>query len=249
MNRFAGRIAIITGGGGGIGAATARRFSEEGAAVIVADVDEDAVSAVAAAVRKNNPRSLHIVADVSDEDAVRNLMSLAVEKFGRLDILVNSAGISGPLAGIDEFGAADWDRVIGVNLTGVFYGIKHAARIMKRQRSGIIVNVSSVLGIVGGGSLAYSVSKHGVIGLTKTAAIQLAPSGIRVVAVAPAFVRTSFIEGIEKVVLPRHPIGRLGTPEEVAGMVAYLASDEAAFLTGATYLVDGGYTAGEGVPF
>src|SRR5690606_21760727 len=146
---------------------------------------------------------------------------------------------------IDEKETADWNRIIAINLTGAFFGVKHAARVMKRAgRGGVIVNVASVLGVVGtAGAPAYTAAKHGLLGLTKAAALNLAPAKIRVVGVSPAYIRTPLIAGLEEAVLPLHPIGRLGEPHEVASMVAYLVSEEAGFLTGATYLVDGGYTA------
>lgn len=158
--------------------------------------------------------------------------------------IVTGAG-SGIGAAIEEKSAADWNRVIGVNLTGAFFGLKHAARAMKKAgRGGVIVNMASILGHVGfSGSPAYTAAKHGLLGLAKAAALELAPAGIRVVAVSPAFIRTPLIRGLEETVLPLHPLGRLGEPGEVASMVAYLISDDAAFLTGASYLVDGGYTA------
>lgn len=245
MSRLVDKVAIITGGGSGIGAATARRFAAEGAAVIVADMDPEAGREIAEEIQKKSGRSIHTVVDVTGEDSVRQLMDLTVRQFGRLDVLVNNAGIRGPLKGVDELSAMEWHEVIATNLTSVFYGVKHAARVMKRQQhGGVVINISSVLGVVGsGGSPAYTAAKHGILGLTKAAALELAPVGIRVVAVAPGFVRTQLIAGLEEAVLPRHPLGRLGQPEEVASMIAYLASDEAAFLTGATYLVDGGYTA------
>jgi NAD(P)-dependent dehydrogenase (short-subunit alcohol dehydrogenase family) len=245
MSRLAGKVAIITGGGSGIGAATAVRFVAEGAAVIVADADQEAGQKIVGELHKKGGRGIHIVTDVAEEDSVRQLMDLGVRQFGRLDVLVNNAGMRGPLKGIDELSAREWSEVIATNLTGVFYGVKHAARVMKQQKSGgVIINISSVLGVVGsGGSSAYTAAKHGILGVTKAAALELAPSRIRVVAVAPAFVQTKLIAGLEEAVLPRHPLGRLGRPEEVASMIAYLASDEAAFLPGATYPVDGGYTA------
>lgn len=165
---------------------------------------------------------------------------------GARDVMVNNAGIGETQAPIDEKSAADWNRVLAVNLTGAFYGLKHAARVMKKAgRGGVIVNMDSILGVVGfAAAPAYTAAKHGMLGLTKSAALELAPAKIRVVAVSPAFIRTPLIAGMEQAVLPLHPIGRLGEPAEVASLVAYLASDEAAFLTGATYLVDGGYTAG-----
>lgn len=226
-----GKRAIVTGAGSGIGAAIAERLSADGAQVVVSDLKQ--------------LKGKSFVADVSKEEQVAALVDFAVSELGGLDAMINNAGIGEADAPLDEKSAADWNKVIGINLTGAFFGVKHAARVMKQAgRGGVIVNMASVLGLVGfAGAPAYTAAKHGLLGLTKAAALNLASAKIRVVGVSPAFIRTPLISGLEEAVLPLHPIGRLGEASEVASMVAYLVSDEAGFLTGATYLVDGGYTA------
>jgi len=237
-----GKIAIVTGAGSGIGTAVARRFAADGASVCLSDLKQDGIAKIASELGGN---AIAIAADVTSEEAVRKLVDGTVARFGRLDVMVNNAGIGEQPTPIDERPASDWQRVIDTNLSSVFYGIKHAARVMKQSGTGgVIVNMSSIMGDVGlSGAPAYVAAKHGVNGLTKAAALELAASKIRVVAVQPAFIKTPMIRGMEQTMLPLHPIGRLGEPEEVASLVAYLASDEAGFLTGAGYLVDGGYTA------
>jgi NAD(P)-dependent dehydrogenase (short-subunit alcohol dehydrogenase family) len=228
-----GKRAIVTGAGSGIGAAIAARLAADGARVIVSDLKDNAAQAG------------FFRADVSSEQQVSALVDFAVRELGGLDAMVNNAGIGEAQAPIEEKSAEDWNRVLAVNLTGAFYGVKHAARAMKKAgRGGVIVNMASVLGLVGfGAAPAYTAAKHGLLGLTKAAALELAPAKVRVVGVSPAFIRTPMIAGLEQAMLPLHPIGRLGESAEVASMVSYLVSDEAGFLTGATYLVDGGYTA------
>lgn len=243
MGKLDGRNTVVTGGGSGIGAAIARRFAAEGASVVVADRREDAARAVAEEIGAS---AVSASADVSREDSMREMIDGALSRLGRLDVLVNNAGIGERAVPIEEKSAADWQRVIDTNLSSVFYGIKHAARVMKASgRGGVIVNVSSILGSVGfKGAPAYVAAKHGIQGLTKAAALELAPFGIRVVAVQPAFVHTPLVAAeLEAAVLPLHPIGRIGEPEEVAALVTFLASDEAGFMTGAGYLIDGAYTA------
>jgi NAD(P)-dependent dehydrogenase (short-subunit alcohol dehydrogenase family) len=245
MSRFEKKSVIVTGGGSGIGAAAARAYAAEGAAVAVADLNEENAVRVTEEIQAAGGRARAFRVDVSDEGQVERLVADTVEAFGGLDVLVNNAGIGEQPTPIDERPSSDWQRVIDVNLSSAFYGTKYAARYWKgKARGGVIVNVASILGIVGfKGAPAYTAAKHGMVGLTKAAALELAEFGIRVVSVNPAFIRTPLIAGMEEAVLPLHPIGRLGESEEVASMILYLSSDEAGFLTGATYLVDGGYTA------
>jgi NAD(P)-dependent dehydrogenase (short-subunit alcohol dehydrogenase family) len=245
MGRFSGKVAVVTGGGSGIGAAAARRFAAEGAAVVVADIDEAAAQSVASALSASGARALALRVDVSDESHVAAMADRAVSAFGGLDVMVNNAGVGGVQASIDTVDLAVWQRIIDVNLTGVFLGLKHAVRVMRAAgKPGVIVNIASILGHVGfANAAAYTASKHGVLGLTKAAALELGAEGYRVVAVAPAFIKTPMIAGMEEGVAPLHALGRIGTPEEVAALIAFLAADEASFLTGASYLVDGGYVA------
>jgi NAD(P)-dependent dehydrogenase (short-subunit alcohol dehydrogenase family) len=245
MSRFEKKSVIVTGGGSGIGEAAAHAFAGEGAAVAVADLNEENARQVAAAIESAGGRAQAFVVDVADESRVEALITGTVEAFGGLDVVVNNAGIGEAPTPIDERPTADWQRVLDVNLTSVFYATKHAARHWKAAgQGGVLVNVASILGLVGfRGAPAYTAAKHGLVGLTKATALELAEFGIRVVSVNPAFIRTPMIAGMEDAVLPLHPMGRLGESAEVASMILYLASDEAGFLTGATYLVDGGYTA------
>lgn len=245
MSRFTGKVAVVTGSGSGIGAATAQQLAAEGASVVVADIVVAHAESVAQKITELKGRAIAVRTDVTDEVQVAALIDRAVAEFGGLDVMVNNAGIGGIQGDIDTAELTQWQQIINVNLTGVFLGLKHAVRAMKAgKRKGAIVNVASILGLVGfANAAAYTASKHGVMGLTKSAALELAKVGIRVNAVAPAFIKTPLIAGMEEAVLPLHPIGRLGTPEEVAALICFLAADEASFLTGASYLVDGAYVA------
>ena len=239
--------AIVTGGSRGIGFAIARAILRSGGRVMITGRDDkrlhDAVQSLAKLVR-DPTRVAGTVVDVRDRAGIERLIDDTARRFGGLDTLVNNAGV-GVFTEVAKMTDDEWEDVIETNLTGVFYGIKHAARAMKAAgRGGVIVNMASILGVVGfSGAPAYTAAKHGILGLTKAAALELAPDGIRVVAVCPAFIRTPLITGQEEAVLPRHPIGRLGESEEIAALTAFLASDEAAFITGTYHLADGGYTA------
>lgn len=248
MPGFDGKVAVVTGGSSGIGRASARAFAREGARVVIADVDaagsEETVRLIAAA----GGEARFVQTDVSRAAAVDAMVAFAVAAFGRLDYALNNAAINVPPAPVTEMPEEAWDRVIAVNLKGVWLCLKHEVAQMLRQGGGAIVNVASVQGVGGGrNSSAYAASKHGVIGLTKAVALETARQGIRVNAVCPATIRTPMYERIsgggpevEAQQAAAHPIGRIGEPEEVAAAVIWLCSDAASFTTGHALAVDGG---------
>lgn len=242
-DRLSGRSALVTGGGGGIGAACARRLAADGATVTVADLDLAAAQRVAAELP--GARAVHV--DVTDAASADAAVAAALEATGTLDIAVNSAGIGGPRLRIHEYTTADWRRIMAVNLDGIFECMRAELAPMVRQGSGTIVNISSILGSAGWAtSAAYTSSKHAVEGLTKAAALEYATNGIRINAVAPGFIGTELIRTRmtpeELAALGgKHPVDRIGEPDEVAAVVAFLAGDEASFVTGSTYRADGGY--------
>ena len=223
----------------------ARRFAEEGAKVVVGDLDEEAARKIADEIGGD---AIAVQQDVGDPAPVEKSVAFALDKFGRLDVAVNNAGIGGGNTRLADYSLEDWDKVIAVNLSGVFYGMKYQIPAMLRSGGGAIVNIASIMGSVAARDIAgYNAAKHGVVGLTKTAALEYATDGIRVNAVGPGYVDTPMLQMLEKPVydglVGLHPIGRLGRPEEIAELAVFLASDRASFITGSYHLADGGYTA------
>jgi NAD(P)-dependent dehydrogenase (short-subunit alcohol dehydrogenase family) len=250
MGSMDGRVAIVTGGSAGIGEATARALAAEGASVTVADVDEERGAEVVAAIQESGGRALFTRVDVRDEADTRAMVDLTVEAFGRLDVAFNNAGVESEPTPLPETTSASWDRTIAVNLTGVWRCMQAEIPRMLEAGGGSIVNCASIAGLVGFRDMApYVASKHGVVGLTRTASLELAPRGIRVNAVCPGVIETAMVRRIAEEqpemmagIVGAHPVGRVGQPEEIAATVLWLCSDGAAFVTGQAIAVDGGYT-------
>ena len=249
-DEFTGRVALVTGGGSGIGAATARLFAESGASVVVADILPSGAADVAAEITSGGGSAVSIGADVSDGDQVDAMMALAIETYGGLDLAFNNAGISGVYGPLADLSVEDWQRTIDINLAGVFRCIKAEVPLMLARGGGSIVNTSSAAGQMGFAMLpAYVAAKHGVVGLTRSAALEYARAGIRVNAVLPGTVHTPMmeafagsVEGVAAMAAPS-PAGRAGTPEEVAEAAVWLSSDAARFVNGHCLAVDGGILA------
>jgi len=250
------KVAIITGAAGGIGKATAKLFAEEGAKVVLVDLKMEALEETAKELGLKEDQYLLVAADVTKEEDVINFVKQTKEKFGRIDVLVNNAGIEGKFAPLIEQTAENLDKVLNVNVKGVFFGMKHVLPTMIEQKSGSIINLSSIAGWIGFPGLApYVASKHAVIGLTKNAALEVAQTGVRVNAISPAPIETRMMRAVEEGAAPGKaeemkktfteaiPMKRYGQPEEVAQLLLFLASDRSKYITGATYLIDGGYVA------
>ena len=253
MSRLADKICVITGGGSGIGQATALCFAAEGAKVVVADINPGAASETSRLIEKNGAAALAVTVDVTQAASVQKMLHRAVEIFGRIDVLVNNAGL-GFAATVEETDEADWDRLMAVNLKGVFLGCKYVVPIMRQQGGGVIVDTASVLALVGvQDRAAYCASKGGVAALTRAVALDHVRDGIRVNCVAPGSVETPYwtdifaksndVAALRKNLEQRHPMERLARPEEIAKAVLFLASDESSFCTGSTLVVDGGWAA------
>ena len=249
MERLQGRVALVTGGASGIGKATAVRLAREGAAVVVTDVHDQAGADVAKAIIDAGGRASYAHLDVASEAEWEAAVESVVDEFGRLDILVNNAGM-GDLAAIEDTSLADWDRTISIDQTGVFLGMKTAAAALAASGHGSVVNISSIFGTSGGfgTSPAYHAAKGAVRTLTKNIALHWADKGVRVNSIHPGFIDTPLLDQVkgtpfEQTMTDLTPMGRLGTPEEVAAGVAYLASDDASFVTGLELYIDGGYVA------
>ena len=252
MNRrFAGRVALVTGGASGIGRASALAFAREDAKVVVADIAVERGRETVRIIEQSGGKAIFLETDVSKAGEVEKLICSSVEIYGRLDHAHNNAGIEGTWASTASCVEENWDRTLAVNLKGVWLCMKYEILQMAGQGGGSIVNTSSVAGLVGlAGFPAYAASKHGIVGLTKSAALEYAKKGIRINAVCPGAVRTSMTERLiqkvpraESFLLALVPLGRMGTPEEAAAAVTWLSSDEAAFVNGTALVVDGGWVA------
>jgi len=246
-----GKVALVTGGSSGIGRSTALAFARAGAKVAVADVAVEGGEETARMIREIGGEAIFVLTDVTQSHQVEALVRKTVDTYGRLDCAFNNAGIEGAVTSTTQCSEENWHRVMAINLTGVWLCMKHEIVQMQKQGGGAIVNTSSISGLTGlGSNPAYVSSKHGVIGLTRLAAVEYAKQGIRVNAVCPAAIATPMVKGLvdahpdmEQFVSGMQPMGRLGTPEEVAQVVVWLCSDSASFVTGQALPVDGGMVA------
>ncbi len=248
MAALGGKVAAVTGAGSGIGREVALAYAREGAAVLVSDVDEAGGRETVAAIAAAKGRASFFRADVSRAAECAALADEAVRAFGRLDVACNNAGIGGAIAPVAEQPIEAWDRIVAVNLSSVFYCMRAQIPRMLERGGGAIVNMASILGAVGfAGSAGYVAAKHGVVGLTRTAALEYSAQGVRVNVVGPGFIETPLLAGMDAAaragLVALHPIGRLGRPQEVAELVVWLSSPASSFVTGAYVPIDGGYLA------
>jgi NAD(P)-dependent dehydrogenase (short-subunit alcohol dehydrogenase family) len=250
MTQFNEKVALVTGSGSGIGRTTAQFYAREGAKVVVSDIDMDGGEETVEMIKADGGEAVLIRADVSRPEDCESLVQSTEEQFGRLDFACNNAGIAGEQNPTADYSVEGWQKLISINLSGVFYCMKYEIPAMLENGGGSIVNIASILGKVGfSGAPAYVTSKHGVVGLTQNTAVEYGQSGIRVNAVGPGFIHTPLIAELEEdqetkeQLVALHPIGRLGKPEEVAELVIWLSSEKASFITGSYYPIDGGYLA------
>jgi NAD(P)-dependent dehydrogenase (short-subunit alcohol dehydrogenase family) len=246
MADFTNKVVIVTGAGSGIGEAIARQFAVEQAKVVVSDINDAVGQQVISAIKSAGGEAAYYSCNVANAKQVAALVQFAVDTYGGLHVMVNNAGIGGDQTPTADYALESWQRVIDINLNGVFYGTKYAIPAMLQSGGGSIVNIASILGAVGfPNSVAYVAAKHAVLGLTKTTAMEYAAQGIRINAVGPAFINTPLLSGLDDnlmaALVQMHPIGRLGESPEVAELVVWLASEKASFCTGGYYPVDGGY--------
>lgn len=249
MKNLENKVAIVTGAASGIGKAIAILFAAEAVKVVVSDIDEKAGNETVAQIKANGGDAYFIKADASIPTDSELLVEDTVKHYGGLHIAVNNAGVAGPSFPTGEYPIDGWDKVISINLSGVFYGMRYQIPAMLKSGSGSIINIASILGSIGfANTPAYVAAKHGVVGLTKNAALEYASKNIRVNSIGPGFIMTPLLENnldeaALKYIETKHPIGRLGKSEEVAELALWLASSKSSFVTGSYYLVDGGYTA------
>jgi NAD(P)-dependent dehydrogenase (short-subunit alcohol dehydrogenase family) len=250
MALFDGKVALVTGGSSGIGQAACYLYAREGAKVVVSDIDEQRGDETVRAIEDKGAEAMFVRADVSKPEDCQAMVGAALEKYGRLDIAFNNAGIGGEANLTADYSIEGWQKVVAINLSSVFYCMKYEIPAILQNGGGAIVNMASILGRVAfQNSPAYVAAKHGVVGLTKTAAVEYAKQGLRINAVGPGFISTPLISGLEEdrktreLLISLHPVGRLGEPEEVAELVLWLSCEKASFVTGAYYAIDGGYLA------
>ncbi|MEV0096794.1 SDR family NAD(P)-dependent oxidoreductase [Streptomyces sp. NPDC050738] len=245
---FDGKVALVTGAASGIGLAIAERLAQRGAAVVIADYNEAGAKETADRLAATGARTAAVAVDVTDAASVEAAVRFTVDTFGALHLAVNNAGIGGPSQPTGAYEIADWDRVVATNLSGVFYSLRHELPAIVASGGGAVVNMASILGTNGfAGSPAYVAAKHGVVGLTKTAALEYATQGVRINAVGPGFIETPLLAGSDAAshdhLVSLHPQGRLGRADEVAELTLFLLSEKASFIQGSYHLVDGGYSA------
>jgi len=245
---FSGHSVLVTGAASGIGEATARLLAANGLSVVVSDIQESAVQRLVDSIVAKGGKAVANIGDVSRPEQVKAAIACAIEHFGALHFAVNNAGIGGDTGPAGEMALDAWQRVIDINLNGVAYGMRYQIPAILKAGGGAIVNMSSILGLVGEATApAYNASKHGVTGLTRSAALEYSAQGLRINSIHPGYVDTPILDGFDaearKALIAQHPIGRLGSADEIAHAIAFLLSEAASFITGASLVADGGYTA------